>query len=248
MKKIILMLLIAAGGLTLAGCPFQKDSTEYRGRASLKHSAVSPKGVRIYSLREIDPAIPFSIDAGLDKAFAIASAAPNNYEGFSTHSSYTVYLWPRSSKCLNPAIYQFWDRTTVYDQTEFDKDPRPGKTGLCFAGIQRFQGSASQPTNPNIRPGMLIVDDRATAETITWYEAEHNILIQCDYQRWIATMNLHDHPILGNGSAAVSPSMANTGTLAVTIAAPADLAISDPAGETLIEIRKGERLEGLLTK
>lgn len=217
MKRIIPLLLSL---ICLTGCP---DKTEFRGLMSNKHTATSPKGVRIFSPNPITNQ-GAAIDRGLDKAFAIAEAPPNNYSVFTRHNTYTVYLWPRSNKCQNPAIYQFWDRATVYDQTEYDKDPRVGKTGLCFAGIQKFNGTASRNENPDIRPGMLIVDDASTIETVTWYEAEHNILIQADYPRWIATKDLHLHPILGSA------------------AGGSNFAVAE------FDLPRGERLHGLITK
>lgn len=198
---------------------------------SKKYTAVSPKGVRIYSPNPITNQGQ-AIDRGLDTAFAIAEAPPNNYSVFTRHATYTVYLWPRSPKCQNPAIYQFWDRATIYDQTEFDKDPRPGKTGLCFVGIQRFNGTASQQENPNIRPGMLIVDDPGMIETAAHFECEHGVLIQADYARWIATKDLHNHPILGgppNGNFAV-------------------FEFESPIDIREVNIKQGDTLHGLLTK
>lgn len=183
--------------LLLTGCPDEADSTDYKGTPNQQFQARSPKGVLVRSATPISAATLTAIDKGLDTAFRIAEAAPNNYSGFRKHAAYTVWLWPRSPKCENPAIYrQFETNSNGYDGTPYDKDPRKDKVGLCFAGISKPLGIGG---SPNVQPQMTIVDDAGTIETVTQYEAEHNLLFEVDVTRYAATIrNDHFHPILGN--------------------------------------------------
>lgn len=238
------LVIVFAAVLIAAACPSSGDP-EFTGRLSSKHSVKSPKGVTINSGLEIPSAIPPAADRGLDKVFSIAEAPPNNYHNFKRHSHYTIWLFPRNrEKCQQAAVYRFYDRTTVYDQGPFDKDPRPGKTGLCFAGFMLRQNIG--PAGPLGDPGMLIVDDAQTVETVVWYEAEHNILLESDGPRYALTADLHDHPILGYGpppapcecvrepcdcskSSAVPPARARL----IVVTLDRDLSIEHPAGYSI---------------
>lgn len=205
--KYILLTLTICSFLFLTGCPFGKtDPTDFKGTPSQKVQAATAKGVSVRSGTAIPATTLEAIDRGLDKAFSIAESAPNNYSGFRRHATYTVWLWPRSTakltngkpKCEQPSIYRFFNtNTSGFDGTQYDKDPRPGKVGLCFAGISKPQGFGG---TPDVRPQMIIVDDAATIETVTWYEAEHSLLFELDVNRYAATIgNDHVHPILGEG-------------------------------------------------
>lgn len=192
MKRILLILTICS---VLTACP---DKTDYNGAWSRKNSSQSPQGVRLYSPVKITPQHGTAVDTGLSDVFRIAEAEPNNYRGFMTHGSYTVAFWPRSSKCDNPAIYRQYKSANQWDGTVFDKDPRPGKVGLCFAGVM-FRLNVGQG-NLIGAPGMLVVDDIPTIRTVTRYEAEHNILLECDRDRYNSTIGAdHVHPIMGDG-------------------------------------------------
>lgn len=221
-----------AAVLILTACPFDKNDPEYTGHLSCKYSAHSQKGAMVCSGEKIAASISAAVDLGLDRAFWIASQPPNNYSGFQRHSTYTIWLFPPNrEKCINPAVYRLFRGANVYDQGPFDKDPRPGYTGLCFAGFM-LRGNVS-PAIPTGTPGMLIVDDPATVERVTWFEAEHNILLEVDGPRYQATADLHNHPIMGYGppcecviapcpcsqdpQKAFSPSPAGDGITAVTL-------------------------------
>lgn len=217
------LLIILTVSFAFSACPFG-GYPDYRGAMSNKHQATSPAGAQLRSLREIDERAGAAIDAGIRKAARIAKEAPNNYTRFKAEpSNYMVWLWPRDAKrCQQPAIYQFFPRTNVYDQTEYDKDPRPGKVGLCFAGMAKWTGRTIDPDD--IVPGMLIVDDAATWETIAWFEAEHSILAQADADRYNATLGMHSHPIMGEGGqpalATLAPETFSAGGFEIEKGAP----------------------------
>jgi hypothetical protein len=76
---------------------------------------------------------------------------------------------------------------SVYDQTEWDKDPRTWYVTLCAAGLH---------------PGgnvMIVADDASHMHNIVQYEGEHITLLNFDPARWVATSALHNHPIFGQG-------------------------------------------------
>ncbi|MEQ1763215.1 MAG: hypothetical protein ABL984_08735 [Pyrinomonadaceae bacterium] len=234
--KNILLICITCSLFVLTGCP---DSTDLKGTMSNKYQTHSPKGVSVRSKNKITPQHLTKIDAGLDKAFRIAEAAPHNYAKFTRHGSYTIWLWPRSPKCEQAAVYRFYatagGSAAVYDQGPYDKDPRPDKVGLCFAGIQRAPGIGS-----DIAPGMLLVDDLGVLETVTWYEAEHNIVQQEDLAKWFDTIGAnHFHPILGEERPASLP----TGSFAgITFESPESVDVDG------FKVEKGDLLHVLITK
>jgi hypothetical protein len=176
----------------------QKDWSQYRGKLPEKYQATTPKGVKVASSTKITAEHLRKIDAGLDLAFQVAETL-ERYTGFQRHTGYKVWLFPRSGKCEQAGIYQDTSHGGDWDQTEYDKNPEPGKVGICYAGKMVRQGGYG--TGSIGLPGMVVVDDLATLETVVCYEAEHNILLECDMPRYERTMNVHYHPIFGSTQA-----------------------------------------------
>lgn len=181
--------LIFAFALAVSAFSCDKDKGVYDGQWKIKDRTVSPKGVAVHSsYAKVNPAILPEIDKGLDKVFEIASNPPYNYQLRHTHKDYLVTVFPRSPKCMSPGMI-----TTAYqpawDQTEYDKDDRPGHTALCFAGAMMLQNQAT-------KPGMIVVDSVAIMAQIVRFEGEHNVLAFHDIQKFIQTKDNHSHPLL----------------------------------------------------
>jgi hypothetical protein len=229
MKNVIILLFCSV--LILAGCP---KRGEYVGVVSSKNKGVSPKGAQIFSPNSISSqGLP--IDAGLDETFRIAASSPNNYSGIPTHSSYSVYLWPRDRRCEAAAIYRQFQSNNQYDGTEYDKDPRPGKVALCFAGM--LLGLPGYPS------AILVVDDAGAMKNATAYEAEHAVLYHSDRPRFHRTIGAdHVHPLL-TADKSIGPSFA-----VFIEEASDDLTLTNEDGSPAVEIRKGDLIEGLVTR
>lgn len=168
----------------------------YRGSFRTDNEAKTPKGVRVVSGQRIDASILPIIDAQLDDLFAIASAAPYNYSGFSTHAAYMVAVFPRSNLCQEPAF--LIDATgSPYEGSEWDKDPSPTRCLLCAAGLT-FRNGASP--NSVGSPGMVVTADGIKSTPIVRYEGEHNLLVEVDREKFNATQyhtgTNGGHPIL----------------------------------------------------
>lgn len=186
MKQIILTIILV---IVAAAFSCDKDAGTYTGQWKVKAKAETPKGVKVESTsKAIDPRILPEIDKGLDRLFEIASNAPYNYKLKHTHKDYQVTLFPRSPKCDTPGMI-----TTSYqpafDQTEWDKDPRPGHTALCFAGALMTHAQGTMP-------GMIVVDNIGIMAEIVHWEGEHNVLLYHDPIKFNATKGNHNHPLL----------------------------------------------------
>lgn len=196
LKTLVETLAVFGAAVFFLACPFKSKEQYFRGSYRVKDETRTAQGVRVQGVNKVQAAALPMIDRGLARAFAIAEAPPNNYRVRFRHSTYTVVTYPRSSVCTEPGI-----ATDMYqkdwDQTDFDKDRRPGHTLICFAGVMFRTGAGDGSLGT---PGMLIVDDLRTTETIVWYEAEHNILLEEDQPRYVATAGVHDHPIMGHGA------------------------------------------------
>jgi hypothetical protein len=219
----------------------QKDPGTFRGKLYQDKQTHSPKGIRIYSRTSINPELPALYDQGLDKLFRIASAPPNNYTGFNTHAAYTIWLFPRSDKCI-AAGFLVDASGSPYDGTEYDKDPRPGAVTLCAAGAMIRPGASASGYGS---PGMLIVDDKATAVDISRFEGEHNVLLEVDIERFSATQfhvgSAGGHPILPDTDGSFA---AEASYQAIGFALPVD--ITD--GDGNIIAKKGALACALVTK
>lgn len=198
-RRILFFCTILIGTIVavLASSACDDKDGVFTGGASNKYQATTAKSVRVKSGQKLNAGIFARIDAGLDRLFEIAESKPNNYQVDNKHNAYDVWLFPRSLKCDNPAII-----TSIYaaewDQhPDFDKDKRPGKTLICFAGMM-FRGGNGTPQQTT--PGMLVVDDAGVMETIVRYEGEHNVLLEEDYPRFLETIGPHQHPLLGDGN------------------------------------------------
>ena len=170
----VCLLAFACGG---------KDSGTFEGTLPQKTHATTQKGVEVFSQSNINAANLPLIDAGLDKAFFIAANPPNNYIGFNTHPSYTVWLFPRSNQCENPGFLLSADGS-VYEGSIYDKNPDPAHCDLCVAGMQIRPGASMENIGS---PGMVVVDDLGIMLAIIRFESEHNILIETDRERYAAT-------------------------------------------------------------
>ncbi len=164
----------------------------YRGRLYTDSSAKTPEGASVFAQGAINVELLPLIDAGLNRLNQIASAAPNNYTNLAPPSAYNVYLYPRSPRCENPAFLIESQSSPEYDNSEWDKDPTPGKVTICVAGLVVGTNDYS----------MLVVDDVSIMSQIVRYEGEHLELFHVDRERYEAT-KFHTatnyHPILGEG-------------------------------------------------
>src|SRR6185369_6703550 len=154
MKKAILITFIL--GLTLIGfgcggnnsgggvnTPASQisDKEIFHNEIDTDHSAVTPKGIQVKAGKNIDPALLPLFDQGLADLFRIASdkkygyrPCPGEAPCFTLHNSYTIYLFPRSPHCQDPAFLV--DATgSPYEGSEWDKDPSPSRCLLCAAGM-----------------------------------------------------------------------------------------------------------------
>lgn len=162
------------------------------GSYSTEYGTRSLKGVQIYSSRPIDSRVPALADAGLDTLFAAARSY--GYLQGLDHSSYIVSLHPRSSRCQNPGFLIDAGSSSPWDQTEWDKDKRPGKALLCVAGmLPPITIVEAQQTSSYL---MQVVDDLNIIETVVRFEGEHWILLTNDNERYKATAGVHAHPLL----------------------------------------------------
>jgi hypothetical protein len=190
MHKLLIVTCLLLSVL-LAGCSSDKV---FRGSVRFDNQATSPKGVRVYGDRKASAEKLRAIDAGLDTAFDIAAGA-YGYTGFSTHADYSVILRPRSSLCNDPGFLV--DGTgSPYDGSKWDKDPDEGEILLCAAGLQ-FRRGAVIPGSSIGGPAMLIVDDLEVMHNAAWFEAEHNLLLEVDPEKFNRTQYHTDggHPI-----------------------------------------------------
>lgn len=173
---LIIVLLVTVG---FKAC--DKDEDVWNGGYSTKHKTRTPKGAYVVSRQEPNAALFPSIDRGLDNAFRIAQQY--GYTQALHHDFYTVALFKRSPKCINPGFLVAADGSD-WDGTEYDKDPRDFYVRLCAAGL-----------TPNAS-AMVVADDPGHMFNIVWFEAEHLILRHNDYAKWYSTIGVHSHPIL----------------------------------------------------
>lgn len=194
MKKIFTLFISAIILFVFSACPSKSSSESssdekgtFSGSLYENVKKNTAKGVRVMSANNIDDSLLPKIDEGLDKLFRIATSAPNDYPVSVGHNGYKVWLFPRSPKCIDPAFLVNADGSP-YDNTEWDKDQRPGVVRVCAAGMM-VDGN---------NYGMLVVDDLATIPTIVRYEGEHIVLLHHDPDRFSATMYHTDnsHPIM----------------------------------------------------
>ena len=156
-------------------------------------------GVRVLSATPIDESLFASIDAGLSDVRERAAHPPNNYTNIPTHGQFSVGLWPRSNKCINPGFTTRLPDGNPWDGTEYDKDPEPGKVLLCVAGLAPAYGN-SQGGIPTGTYGVLVVNDAGIMRQITDFEAEHELLYALDINKWMATAGVHAHPLITRDS------------------------------------------------
>ena len=182
-KRVTVIGIILIVLLVLTGWKCGKPGApgEFTGGYYTDVTTRSPGGALITSRYEISPATGISADRAFNELFRIARQY--NYTEAMSIPAYQVHLFDRSPMCITPA-FLLRANGSPWDQTDYDKDRKPGKVLLCAAGMTLSPWS------------MLIVDDAATVETIVRYEGEHLILIHNDQDRWEATIGIHAHPIL----------------------------------------------------
>lgn len=205
MKNIIILFLIFLT-LSCSGIKELRPKGDFPGQYDegvFNHSlpggeeAVTPKGAKVSSRQNINKAVLPEIDAGLDRLFEIARAAPNNYKFTIGHGDFKVWLMPRSSFCEGIG-FLVRDKELVYNGTEYDKNPKPDESVICAAGMTIFQGITGTA------PGMVVTDDVGQMATIVRYEGEHGLLLFVDQERYFATQfHPPPHPILGDGVASL---------------------------------------------
>ena len=204
----------------------------FDGGYSTKNKAMSPKGATVYSATKIDPRIPPLVDEGADR---LASATKAVYQQSIPHPNFVAALQPRSSRCQNPGF--LIDGTgSPWDQTEWDKDPRPGHVLLCVAGmlppIQVWLA-----TTPVTTALMFVVDDVGIMPTIISYEGEHWALLFFDTDKYLATAGVHAHPLIVPKTEGLSADYQ-----AFTMEMPEDKQIDN------FTVKKGSRFCIILTK
>ena len=160
----------------------------FRGKYLMKNKVVSPKGVTFYGYKKASAELMREVDRGLDTCFEIAER-DYGYANFSRHERYTVFIYKTDDRCAHPA-FMVDASGTIYDQSEWDKDPEPGKALVCAAGMQLLHEN---------RPAMCIPDSVSNAHNAAWFEAEHNVLLEVDVAKYAATQYHAEgqgHPIL----------------------------------------------------
>lgn len=242
--KYIPLLVFILPVLGLKGCPkkvpFHTDNDGvYRGKLYEDKKLTTPKGIQMVSKFAINPELAPLADLGIDDLLKVASAPPNNYDvSDMPHSRFKIWIFPRSSKCIEAAFLVVADGTP-YDGTEYDKDPAPGKTLLCAAGMTVMQGLMAD------HPGMVVTDDKAMMRRIVRYEGEHSVLFYKDAQRYVDTQ-YHvgtdmGHPILGDGPPGLLDG-SGMALKAVEVISPADFS---PAED--IHVKAGDKFCVVLT-
>lgn len=120
----------------VAKSSYTDEFNAFRGKLPNNYTRTSPMGVLVKRETKITDAQLQEIDAGIAETLR---RAKRDYPdaNIPTHGDFgDVWLWPTSPKCQDPSIYQVFSGG-IYDGTEWDKDPAPGKTGLCYAGRMR---------------------------------------------------------------------------------------------------------------
>ncbi|MDL5055914.1 hypothetical protein [Geitlerinema calcuttense] len=182
-KFYTLFALVALIAITamLSACPFKKNKghSTFEGFYSQAKQAKTTGGTTVYSKTKIDESLLPLIYQGI---YALNITA--GYENYTPleHRDFSVALFPRDSRCINPAFTVRADGSP-WDGTEWDKDDRPGKVLLCAAGL-----------HPGLNI-MVVANDRSHMANIVQYEGEHITLLNRDLERWQATMGVHAHPI-----------------------------------------------------
>ncbi len=165
----------------------------FQGRLYTDNHVTTASGATIFSRHAINGALMPLADEGLDNLFSIAAKPPHNYTTGLSHSNYKIYLFPRSPKCDNPAFLIETGGGSGYDNSDWDKDPRPGHTAICAAGMIVGTNDFS----------MLVVDDVGTMATVVHFEGEH-LLAWHNNPEFYEASKIHSstnyHPILGNGN------------------------------------------------
>lgn len=172
-------------------------SPEFTGALPNRVSAATPRGVLVMSNDPIDASLFASIDAGLDDVRTRAAGPPNNYANVPVHSQFTVGLFPRSNKCIDPGFTVRMPDGHPWDGTVYDKDPQAGRVLLCVAGLApAYANNQGGINDPSFSYGMLVVNDAGIMRQIVDFEAEHEILFCCDINKWWATAGVHAHPLI----------------------------------------------------
>jgi hypothetical protein len=167
----------------------------FTGKLRKDNEAKTPKGITVYSGWRLDPSLFDAYDRGLEKNFRIAKQRIPDYPLEAPRfDQYTIWEFPRSEKCQAPAFLVSSQFDLAWDQTEYDKDDRPGWVLLCAAGMMIRNGDRG------LTPGMVIAQDASHAENIVWFEAEHNELLDFWRSKYEETAGQHGHPILGDES------------------------------------------------
>lgn len=191
-----------------------EDDGVYQGATYSKYTIKSPAGATLAAKFKPQASWGALVDSGIETVNRIASAPPNNYDVSDLPASrYTVWYFPRSPKCINPA-FLVDASNSPYEGSEWDKDPSPTRCIVCAAGMTLMVGFPVPHS-----PGMVITDDVGIMPTIVRYEAEHSILFFKDPPRYEQTAYHGEgqgHPILGEGPA--DPSLK-----AVTVNLPVDV-------------------------
>lgn len=176
-------------------------SPEFTGALPNRVSAATPRGVRVMSNNPIDASLFASIDAGLDDVRTRAAGPPNNYANVPVHSQFTVGLFPRSNKCIDPGFTVRMPDGHPWDGTVYDKDPKQGKVLLCVAGLApAYANNQGGINDPSFSYGMLVVNDAGIMRQIVDFEAEHELLFALDINKWWATAGVHAHPLITSDS------------------------------------------------
>jgi hypothetical protein len=226
---ISLLMAVSCGGNNGGGSGGGGSQIQptYTGAMKCSQQVTSPKGVIICSGGSIGADVPGIADQQLGDLFRIAgdgqttASGTNNYHPcpdgsydgsgtcFSTYATYHIWLIPRSPQCENPGFTELvtsaaWPDGYDNDPNGWDKDPTPGRTILCVAGMMEAGGGKMQGLAV---PGMGVVDAIDTMPIVR-YEGEHNLLAQVDQVRYAATQyhfgTNGGHPILGDGPPAMA--------------------------------------------
>jgi hypothetical protein len=265
MKKLTLIALALVVFLTAGFALNCNKQFIFGGKQGLpgKNETHSAKGVQIFGWDRVTPEQSSAVDKGLEDLFRIASAPPNNYSGFGTHSEYIAYLLPWSHVgqgkygCVTPGFLNDvgvqppapdgYDETyTDSPDNHWDKDPRPKYTMLCVAGFMARKGATGESIG---QPILAVVSDMSILARIIRFEGEHALLLEVDVDRFVATQYHYGtnggHPIMPDtdGNLMSEPTLVKLGLNAGTIIASEDISLN---GEVII--KAGQKVNVLVSR
>lgn len=172
--------------------PWQRDSgavdsyDHFNGFISKKKHEITPLGINVWSMKEIDKNLLPLVEEGAKDVTRIARDS-YAYKNALDVSKFRVHLFRPNKLCENPGFTVRGDGS-VYDGTQWDKDARPGKVLLCIAGINIDENNMEVAVSAH---------EKITREA-TRFEFEHAVIYHNDKLYWQDTIYhvTKGHPLL----------------------------------------------------